>query len=125
MNAITAPTPGSVIRVTTEHPTHYIYATEPTAKYHYTGTVMQPEKWMSALEFKLQSTRGIHIINLGNVIALDVVTGSTVALDLPRSITVMGSKGAVYEVTEQDGRVTCTCPSFTFRKSCKHLSELK
>lgn len=33
---------------------------------------------------------------------------------------VAGSKGKVYEVTSH----SCTCPGFTFRGTCKHVTEL-
>ena len=35
---------------------------------------------------------------------------------------VKGSKGNVYTVTKNKSSYTCTCPGFTFRKSCKHVS---
>lgn len=37
-------------------------------------------------------------------------------------IKVLGSKGNVYWVDPE--AQTCTCPGFTYRGTCKHLSEL-
>jgi len=37
---------------------------------------------------------------------------------------VEGSKGNVYIVTEEDGKVTCTCPGYTYRGHCKHTDEI-
>jgi hypothetical protein len=38
------------------------------------------------------------------------------------TIKVQGSKGAVYEVDAEAG--TCTCPGYTFRGACKHITNL-
>ena len=38
-------------------------------------------------------------------------------------LAVPGSKGATYWVNTQE--LTCTCPGFTFRGSCKHTKELE
>jgi len=38
-------------------------------------------------------------------------------------LEVPGSKGATYYVNTQE--LTCTCPGFTFRGSCKHTKELE
>lgn len=40
-------------------------------------------------------------------------------------IEVEGSKGNTYIVKLEGNRVTCTCPGFKFRKSCKHQELLK
>ena len=37
-------------------------------------------------------------------------------------IKVSGSKGQVYSIDTEDK--TCTCPGYTFRGACKHLTEL-
>ena len=41
-----------------------------------------------------------------------------------QTITVQGSKGNTYIVTKENGKVTCTCPGYGFRKSCRHIQEL-
>lgn len=35
--------------------------------------------------------------------------------------TVKGSKGNTYELTKTNGKWTCTCPGFEYRKDCKHV----
>ena len=35
---------------------------------------------------------------------------------------IQGSKGSIYYVNEAEG--TCTCPGYTYRGTCKHLTEL-
>ena len=39
-----------------------------------------------------------------------------------RTITVVGSKGDVYQVDPD--AATCTCPGYTFRGACRHVKEL-
>jgi len=38
---------------------------------------------------------------------------------------VEGSKGAVYELTKANGKWSCTCPGFEFRKICKHVKHIE
>ena len=37
---------------------------------------------------------------------------------------VQGSKGNTYTVVKEGSKITCTCPGFKFRSSCKHTQEL-
>lgn len=41
----------------------------------------------------------------------------------PNTIVIEGSNGNEYAVTIENGVATsCTCPGYTFRKTCKHLA---
>jgi len=44
----------------------------------------------------------------------------------PKTVTVKGSKpGVTYTLTLQpNGRWSCTCPAYTFRRTCKHASAM-
>jgi len=46
------------------------------------------------------------------------------AFFMPVTKTVTGSKGQTYVVTKIDGKVSCTCPGWAYRKSCKHQDEI-
>lgn len=37
---------------------------------------------------------------------------------------VKGSKGNTYTVVKEGNRITCSCPGFTFRHQCKHMTEV-
>lgn len=39
-----------------------------------------------------------------------------------KAVKVLGSKGDTYTLTAQSGKVTCTCPGFTYRRKCKHVT---
>jgi SWIM zinc finger len=43
-------------------------------------------------------------------------------LNAPKVYIVPGSKGRNYTVTVGQGIISCDCPGFQFRKSCKHLT---
>lgn len=45
----------------------------------------------------------------------------SVAIPAPVTKTVTGSKGQTYVVTTVDGKSSCTCQGFKFRKTCRHV----
>ena len=96
----------------------------------YRGVVYPTQKWQNK-EPVLNVTTNVpwfpwRQLPLSQIIDIQVA-GETIKIDLPKSEpprvwTVSGSKGDAYTVTERDGKRTCTCPGFTFRHSCRHLS---
>jgi len=44
---------------------------------------------------------------------------------VPEGITwvVQGSKGTNYVVSDVEGKLSCTCPGFKFRRKCKHIEK--
>lgn len=45
--------------------------------------------------------------------------------DSNQTWTVEGSRGAKYFVIKNQNLYTCTCPGFQFRRSCKHIENIK
>lgn len=92
---------------------------------YYTGTIMR-EKWFADDEigittgdpsFPFRRIRRERILE---------VNGAVVEAPAPMKIerierTVAGSKGNTYTVIKEGSRASCTCPGFSFRRTCKHL----
>jgi hypothetical protein len=91
---------------------------------YYSGTVIQhnystPDEITITTSDPRVAFRRIHrsrIVEVNNT-KIEYVVPSA-----PKTITVQGSKGDTYIVTKQNGKVSCTCSGFTFRKSCRHLA---
>jgi hypothetical protein len=93
----------------------------------YTGTVVH-EKWYGDDKIGLTTdVRGypIRVLSRANIVE---VSGAKVDYQPAKSsrevITVQGSKGQTYVVTKENGKASCTCPGYGFRKTCKHVQEL-
>ena len=93
----------------------------------YTGIVVH-EKWYGDDKIGLTTDMKhfpVRVLNLTNIVE---VSGAKVDYTPVKStretITVQGSKGNTYIVTKENGKATCTCPGFGFRKTCKHVQEL-
>jgi len=95
-------------------------------EYKHTGEVIAVS-WLKPDEFAIknpQHPNGFSVINLSNVVSLKS-NKSTVKLDTDyKEWTVTGSKGNTYLVIRQKGKYNCSCPGYTFRKHCRHISEL-
>lgn len=91
----------------------------------YTGTVMR-EKWFDSNEVGISTGNKVFAFRRINLDRIVEINGVKVEFAKPVQskrveITVQGSKGNTYIVTSENGKKTCTCPGFGFRRTCKHL----
>lgn len=95
--------------------------------YTYTGIVMR-EKFFDSDEIGL--TTGKTNFPFRRIKLSDIVKVNDSAVDIIPvkneriTKTVQGSKGQTYIVTKENGKVSCTCTGYQFRKTCKHIQEL-
>lgn len=94
---------------------------------NYTGTIVR-EKFFSSDEIGITTgdprfpVRRIHrarIVEVGGA-KLDYQPVKSDRI----TKTVQGSKGNTYIVTAENGKATCTCQGYSFRKTCKHTQEV-
>jgi hypothetical protein len=122
---------GSTVTIKVENilwPSRHLYATGVVSQQYnyYTGTIMR-EKWFADDEIgittgnpdfpfrRIRRERILEVNGAGVVFSPPPKVERTVA-------TVAGSKGNTYTVIKEGSRATCTCPGFSFRKTCKHLA---
>lgn len=130
MKQFTKPPVGASVTVTTRYKEIYYYATNEWRDTTYTGRVLPPEPWFKDGEFKLtcdEPHMPWRVINLKSVIDLKVNGEDADLVDVnddTKVVTVKGSKGGEYYVTLKSGSaVSCTCPGFTYRHTCRHLKD--
>ena len=121
---------GSTVTIKVENvlwPRRHLYASGVAGPQHnyYTGTIVR-EKWFKDDEVGITTGNPsfpFRRINRERIIA---VNGAGVVFSPPPKVEriekiVAGSKGNTYTVTKESGKASCTCPGFSFRKTCKHL----
>ncbi len=122
-----APTVGSKIKVRTRYSQGLSMIPPQPAFNDFEGIVLKPYKWLNDRQFCLSGNDEwpIRVIDLMMVEDLQVISGELKTIDIDSKIwTVSGSKGNKYTVTRNAAKWDCTCPGFSFRKTCKHVSEL-
>ena len=93
----------------------------------YSGTVVPNAKWEPSNTFCL--TTGdkrfpIRNIAMRNVISIDGIENDIIENKV-KTILVNGSKGNVYTVIVDGDNITCSCPGYSFRRSCKHTEQVR
>ena len=93
----------------------------------YTGIVVH-EKWYGDDNIGLTTDMKhfpVRVLSLANIVeVMGAKVDYTPVKSSRETITVQGSKGNTYVVTKENGKATCSCPGFGFRKTCKHVQEL-
>lgn len=126
------PEPGCKVAITFALPS-YVLGHEGINKTTITGVVETATKFTPPNFVRLvtdfDSPVRIREIPLHRITDIKYADGSVaekqLAKDDTKTWTVEGSKGSVYTVVRTKNSWTCTCPGFQFRKSCKHIQNLK
>lgn len=105
----------------------HLYFFEVDEFHYYEGEEVKI-KWASADELGLKTNDevGLRIIQRENIREIDgkdyrYIKGGLKELER----IVKGSKGNEYTVKVSANGKSCTCPGFTFRGTCKHVTELE
>lgn len=91
------------------------------------GTVVPSYKWLTDRQFCMtgDDTMKIRVIDMEFVKDIELLSGSMMDVNTDVKVfEVSGSKGNKYIVTKNSKGWDCTCPGFTFRKTCKHVVDL-
>ncbi len=103
---------------------------ESYCEHEITGEQLTTIKWLTPDEIAVANPahpNGFSILHKKNIVWIRDAEGkrSTVKVDPDyRQWTIRGSKGNEYLVIRQKGQYNCTCPGFTYRKSCRHITEV-
>ncbi len=123
---------GDVITVKTRNPLYHArdrYANGYVGPEYneYTGTVVH-QKWYGDDQIGLTTDMPhfpIRVLNRANIVEVMGAKFDYAPVKSSREvITVQGSKGNPYTVIKENGKATCTCPGYGFRKTCKHTQEV-
>lgn len=121
------PTVGSKVIVKTKYRQGTSMIPPQPTEVIFEGTVLKSYKWLNDREFCLSgdSDMPIRVINMSLVEDIELISGEMKKVNLDVKVwNVSGSKGSSYVVTRTASKWDCTCPGFSFRKTCKHVSEL-
>ena len=127
--AIAVPKVGSRVRITTMYPNHVVYRGDTNGYVTYVreGIVVQ-SIFRDPFMFAVKTGAPEHPVSEFNaksqhVVKIEYVTGSAtqVATD-KKAWKVKSTDGKKFYIVERvNGKFSCTCTGFEFRKDCKHI----
>jgi hypothetical protein len=92
----------------------------------YTGVVVH-EKWYGDDRIGLTTDMKhfpVRVVSRTNIVEVGGAKIDYTPVKSERETKVVqGSKGNSYIVTKENGKTTCTCQGYQFRKTCKHSQE--
>ena len=126
------PAAGCQIAITFEFPS-YVIGSSKVNKTTITGVVEKATRFTPPNFVRIvtdfDSPVRIREIPLHRITDIKHADGTTAIKEVAkvdtRSWVVEGSRGSKYTVVRSKNIWTCTCPGYQFRKSCKHVTELK
>ena len=103
---------------------------DPYCEHEITGEQLNTIKWLKPDEMAVTNPahpNGFSILHKKNILWIKDADGRKAAVKIDsdyKQWTVQGSKGNSYLVIRQKGQYNCTCPGYTYRKSCRHIVEV-
>lgn len=130
------PTIGSVVTVTTEWSDYFrTFSKNTQTRRTYTGTVVRSASYDDPKSFRLttgDSTYPVRVVDLLSVVDLVYSDGTKGTKVAQKKIEVTAwevksdsRKGGFYTVTREGNHFSCTCVGYGFRKSCRHVLQIK
>jgi hypothetical protein len=96
-----------------------------------TGEILNTIKWLKPDEIAVSNPahpNKFSIIHKKNILWIKDLAGNKSTIKVSDSDykqwTVKGSKGDEYLVIRQNSQYNCTCPGYTYRKTCRHITEV-
>ena len=126
---VAVPKIGSRVRVTTMYPNTYAYRGEYDNYVTYTreGVVVQ-SIFRDPFMFAVETGAADHPVSEYNaksqhVVRIEVLMGSSAQVATGKKAwKVKSGKGDKFYIVQRiEGKYTCTCKGFEFRKDCKHV----
>ena len=103
---------------------------DPYCEHEIVGEQLDNIKWLKPDEIAVTNPNhpnGFSILHKKNILWIKDSQGKTATIKIDpeyRQWTVNGSKGNTYLVIRQKGLYNCTCPGYTYRKTCRHITEV-
>ena len=127
--AIAVPKIGSRVRVTTMYPNHVVYRGDTNGYVTYVreGEVVQ-SIFRDPFMFAVKTGASEHPVSEFNaksqhVVKIEYIVGSATMIDTTTKAWKVksGDGKRVYLVQRVNGKFSCSCKGFEFRKDCKHV----
>jgi hypothetical protein len=127
--AIAVPKVGSRVRVTTMYPNHVVYRGDTNGYVTYVreGEVVQ-SIFRDPFMFAVKTGAPEHPVSEFNaksqhVVKIEYIVGSATMIDTTTKAWKVksGDGKRVYLVQRVNGKFSCSCKGFEFRKDCKHV----
>jgi hypothetical protein len=126
--SVAVPKIGSKVRVTTVYPNSYAYRGEDNNYVTYTreGVVVQ-SIFRDPFMFAVETGAPDHPVSEYNaksqhVVKIEYVTGGATSVETSNKAWKVKSGDSVYLVQRMNGKYSCTCKGFEFRRECKHIA---
>jgi len=118
------PKVGSQVIVTTKYPNNLL-GQDPIRYFTTRGMVVKSDPWVGPSEFMVATGNPNFpraVIHSSKVHKIEYLSGQATLIDSSKRIFKVSSKssGKDYIVTFENGKVSCTCTGYGYRRTCKH-----